>query len=42
VLIPSLQGHFAASAAKPDDVEFMNKTRIEFLDGVTQNGKKIQ
>jgi homoserine O-acetyltransferase len=42
VLIPSLQGHFAASAAKPADVEFMNKAIIEFLDGVTDNGKKLQ
>jgi homoserine O-acetyltransferase/O-succinyltransferase len=42
VLIPSLQGHFAASATKPADVEFMNKIVIEFLDEVTEHGKKLQ
>ena len=42
VVIPSLQGHFAASSAKAADVEFMNKTITEFLDRVTDGGKKLQ
>jgi homoserine O-acetyltransferase/O-succinyltransferase len=42
VVIPSLQGHFAASPAKAADVEFMNKAITEFLDGVTENGKKLK
>jgi homoserine O-acetyltransferase/O-succinyltransferase len=42
VVIPSLQGHFAASPAKAADVEFMNKTITEFLDRVTEGGKKLQ
>jgi homoserine O-acetyltransferase len=41
VVIPSLQGHFAASPAKAADVEFMNKTITEFLDRVTEGGKKL-
>jgi homoserine O-acetyltransferase/O-succinyltransferase len=42
VVIPSLQGHFAASPAKAADVEFMNKKVTEFLDAVTDNGKNLQ
>jgi homoserine acetyltransferase len=42
ILIPSLQGHFAASSAKPADVEFMNKTINGFLNRVTDGGKKLQ
>jgi homoserine O-acetyltransferase/O-succinyltransferase len=42
VVIPSLQGHFAASPAKPADVEFMNRTITEFLDGVTDGGKTLK
>lgn len=42
VVIPSLQGHFAGSAAKPEDVAFMNKTITAFLDGVTGGGKKLK
>ena len=42
VVIPSLQGHFAASAAKAADVEFMNKKVTEFLDAVTDKGKNLQ
>jgi homoserine O-acetyltransferase len=42
VVIPSLQGHFAASPAKPEDVEFMNKTITEFLESVTDGGRKLQ
>jgi len=41
VVIPSLQGHFAASPAKPADVEFMNKKIAEFLNTVTDNGKNL-
>jgi homoserine O-acetyltransferase/O-succinyltransferase len=40
--IPSLQGHMAASATKPADVEFMNAAVREFLEGVTEGGKKLQ
>jgi homoserine O-acetyltransferase len=39
--IPSLQGHTAGSAARPADVEMMNRTVREFLDAVTDNGKKL-
>ena len=42
VVIPSLQGHFAASSAKAADVEFMNKKITEFLDAVTDKGKNLQ
>lgn len=42
VVIPSLQGHFAASPAKPADVEFMNKKITEFLDAVTDHGRTLQ
>jgi homoserine O-acetyltransferase/O-succinyltransferase len=42
ILIPSLQGHFGASSAKPADVEFMNKTINGFLNRVTDGGKKLQ
>jgi homoserine O-acetyltransferase len=42
IVIPSLQGHFAASPAKAADVEFMNKKITEFLDSVTDNGKLLQ
>src|SRR5262245_5803760 len=42
VVIPSLQGHFAASPAKTADVEFMNKKITEFLNTVTDNGKLLQ
>jgi homoserine O-acetyltransferase/O-succinyltransferase len=41
VQIPSLQGHTAGSAAKAADVEMMNRTVREFLDAVTDNGKKL-
>ena len=41
VQIPSLQGHTAGSAAKAADVEVMNRTVREFLDAVTDNGKKL-
>jgi homoserine O-acetyltransferase len=40
--IPSIQGHTAGSAAKPADVEFMNRTVGEFLDAVTDKGRKLQ
>ncbi len=36
IVIPSLQGHFAASPAKAADVEFMNKNITEFLEEVTK------
>ena len=42
VVIPSLQGHFAASPAKAADVEFMNRTITEFLENVTEGGKKLK
>jgi homoserine O-acetyltransferase len=42
IIIPSLQGHFAASPAKAADVEFMNKKITEFLNTVTDNGKLLQ
>jgi len=42
VVIPSLQGHFAASAFKPADVEFMNQKITDFLEAVTEHGKKLQ
>jgi hypothetical protein len=41
VQIPSLQGHAAGSAAKAADVEVMNRTVRDFLDAVTDNGKKL-
>src|SRR3954454_16477211 len=40
--IPSIQGHTAATATKAADVEFMNRTVREFLDTVTENGRKLQ
>ena len=42
VVIPSLQGHFAASPAKAADVEFMNRTITEFLETITEGGKKLK
>jgi homoserine O-acetyltransferase/O-succinyltransferase len=42
VPIPSLQGHTAGSAAKAADIEAMNRTVHEFLDAVTENGRKLQ
>lgn len=42
IVIPSLQGHFAASPAKAADVDFMNKKITEFLDAATDNGKLLQ
>lgn len=42
VEIPSLQGHFAASPAKPADVEFMNKKITEFLEITTDHGRALQ
>lgn len=42
VVIPSLQGHFAASPAKAANVEFMNRTITEFLDNITDGGKKLK
>lgn len=42
VVIPSLQGHFAASPAKAADVEFMNVKITEFLNAATDNGKLLQ
>ncbi len=39
VVIPSLQGHFAASAFKPADVEFMNQKITDFLETATEHGK---
>jgi hypothetical protein len=42
IVIPSLQGHFAASPAKAVDVELMNKKITEFLNTVTDNGKLRQ
>jgi hypothetical protein len=32
----------AASATKPADVEFMNRAVRDFLEGVTEGGKKLQ
>lgn len=40
VQIPSLQGHFAASPAKPADVEFENRVIREFLDSTGRSAKK--
>jgi homoserine O-acetyltransferase len=40
--IPSTQGHVAASPAKSADVEFMNRIVREFLDAVTEGGRKLQ
>jgi homoserine O-acetyltransferase/O-succinyltransferase len=40
--IPSVQGHVAASPAKAADVEFMNRVAREFLDAVTDGGRKLQ
>jgi homoserine O-acetyltransferase len=42
VVIPSLQGHFAASPAKAADVEFMNRTIIKFLDNITDGGQRLK
>src|SRR5262245_46053264 len=42
VVIPSLQGHFAASPAKATEVEFMNEKITEFLNTVTDNGKLLK
>jgi homoserine O-acetyltransferase len=42
VVIPSLQGHFAASPAKPADVDFMNAKITDFLNRVTDNGRALQ
>ena len=42
VVIPSLQGHFAASPAKAADVEFMNRAVTEFLENITEGGKKLK
>jgi homoserine O-acetyltransferase/O-succinyltransferase len=42
VVIPSLQGHFAASPAKAADVEFMNRTITEFIDNITDGGKRLK
>ena len=42
VAIPSVQGHVAASPAKAADVEFMNRAVREFLDAVTDNGRRLQ
>ena len=40
--IPSVQGHVAASPTKAADVEFMNRVTREFLDAVTDGGRKLQ
>lgn len=40
VQIPSLQGHQAGASAKAADVEFMNKTVLDFLDDLTNRAKK--
>jgi hypothetical protein len=37
-----VQGHVAASPAKAADVEFMNRTVRDFLDAVTDRGRKLQ
>jgi homoserine O-acetyltransferase len=42
VVIPSLQGHFAASPAKAADVEFVNRTITEFLGNITEGGRKLK
>jgi len=42
VPITSLQGHTAGSAAKAVDVEVMNRTVAEFLDAVTEGGRKLR
>jgi homoserine O-acetyltransferase len=42
VQIPSLQGHQAGAPTKAADVELMNKTVLEFLDVLTNRGKKMQ
>jgi homoserine O-acetyltransferase len=42
VQIPSLLGHTAGSAAKAADVEVMNRAAHEFLDAVTDGGRKLQ
>lgn len=42
VQVPSDQGHFTASPAKAADVEFQNQIIREFLDLVTDHGKKLQ
>jgi homoserine O-acetyltransferase len=41
VQIPSLQGHVAGSAAKSADVEVMDRTVRDFLDAVTDGGRKL-
>src|SRR3954454_7349083 len=40
--IPSVQGHVAASPTKAADVEFMNRVAGEFLDAVTDKGRRLQ
>lgn len=40
--IPSIQGHTAGSAAKAPDVEFMNRVTRDFIDSVTDQGRKLQ
>jgi homoserine O-acetyltransferase len=40
--IPSIQGHTAGSAAKSSDVEFMNRVAGEFLDAVTDHGRRLE
>ena len=42
VQVPSLQGHFTAAPAKAADVELQNRVIREFLDIVTDHGKKLQ
>jgi homoserine O-acetyltransferase/O-succinyltransferase len=42
VPIPSVQGHTAGSAAKSADVEVMNRTVREFLESVTDGGRKLR
>jgi homoserine O-acetyltransferase len=42
VPIPSMQGHTAGSSAMAADVEAMNRTVREFLDAVTENGRRLR
>jgi homoserine O-acetyltransferase len=42
IVMPSLQGHFAASPAKKADVDFMNRKIREFLDDVTDHGHTLE
>jgi homoserine O-acetyltransferase/O-succinyltransferase len=42
VEIPSIQGHGAAAPNKQGDVEFLNRTVREFMDVVTDRGRKLQ